>query len=62
MKELIYKPDLCPKFHKGTYKIYKKQKLDIINPYYIKFTKNESQKRENLRKYLILTNWSKFTI
>ena len=54
LKELIYKPNICPKCNKKTYKIYKKQKQDIINPYYLKCTKQKCQKRENIRKYSIL--------
>ena len=54
LKELIYKPNICLKCNKNTYEIYKKQKQDIINPYYLKFTKQKCQKRENIRKYSIL--------
>ena len=54
LKELIYKPDICPKCKQSTYKIYKKQNPDIINPYYIKCTKQNCQKRENIRKYSVL--------
>ena len=54
LKELIYKPDICPNCNKSTYKIYKKQNPDIINPYYLKCTKQNCQKRENIRKYSVL--------
>ena len=54
LKSLVYHPAVCPKCKYATYKIYKKQSNDILNPYYIKCIRSACQKRESLRKYSIL--------
>ena len=54
LQTLVYQPTICPKCKFDTYKIYKKESNDILNPYYIKCTRTACQKRENLRKYSIL--------
>ena len=54
LQTLVYQPNICPKCKLPTYKIYKKQSKDILNPYYIKCTRSACQKRESLRKYSIL--------
>ena len=53
-QSLVNHPTICPKCKYATYKIYKKQSNDILNPYYIKYTRATCQKRESLQKYSIL--------